>query len=277
MPGSGAQRQLIANARMYSVAPGAAAAWKRLFRWLHDKSAVGLTVIDHAYPAPLDELWARSDLACAFMCGWPYMRAGATHRVVAAPVPSAPYAQGRPVYCSHFVVRADAPFRALEDTFGHRFAYTIPDSHSGYNAPRHHLLKYRGRGGRKLYREIVGPLMTPRLMLEAIADGRTDVGPLDSFAYDLLRRHMPELAGRTRAVASTAVAPIPAFMAARGTAPAVVERLAETLCALGDAADQADLRAELCVEGFARVAAGDYRVTEAWAREAETRGLERIA
>jgi len=277
MSAAAGPRPLIANARMYSVAPGAAAAWKRLFRWLERESGVGLTVIDHAFPAPLDALWARDDLACTFMCGWPYMRAGARHLVVAAPVPSAPYAKGRPVYCTHFVVRADAPFGKLEDTFGRRFAYTIPDSHSGYNAPRHHLLAYRGREGKPLYREVVGPLMTPRLMLEAIAEGRTDVGPLDSFAYDLLCRHMPDLARRTRAIASTETVPIPAFMAARGTEPAVVDRLARTLCALGDAPAQADLRADLCILGFARVAGADYRVTEAWAREAEALGLERIA
>ncbi len=275
MPAAG--NQLIANARMYSVAPGAVAAWKRLFQWLERKSGVNLTVIDHAFPAPLNELWTRGDLACTFMCGWPYMRAGAVHRVVAAPVPSAAYAKGKPVYCSHFVVRTGAPFKTLEDTFGHRFAYTINDSHSGYNAPRHHLLQFRGREGRKLYREIIGPLMTPRLMLEAIAGGRTDVGPLDSFAYDLLCRHMPDLAQQTRVLASTETVPIPAFMAARGMDPATVERLAETLCSLGDDKNEASLRADLCITGFARVQAGDYRVTEAWAREAETRGLEQIA
>lgn len=277
MPASAAGNQLIANARMYSVAPGAIAAWKRLFQWLERKSGLDLTVIDHAFPAPLNELWARGDLACTFMCGWPYIRAGSVHLPVAAPVPSAPYAKGRPVYCSHFVVREDAPFKKLEDTFGHRFAYTIHDSHSGYNAPRHHLLQYRGGEGRKLYREIVGPLMTPRLMLEAIAEGRTDVGPLDSFAYDLLRRHMPDLAGQTRVIASTGTVPIPGFVAARGADPATVERLAEALCALGDDKAEADLRADLCVAGFARVAAGDYRITETWAREAESRGLEKIA
>ena len=262
---------------MYSVAPTAAAAWKRLFAWLEARSGVPLTVIDHAFPAPLDDLWSREDLACTFMCGWPLWRYGRVHRVVAAPIPSAPYAEGRAVYCSHFVVREDAPFRTLEDTFGHRFAYTIPDSHSGYNAPRHHLLRYRGGEGRPLYREIVGPLRTPRLMLEAIVEGRTDVGPLDSFAYDLLCRHVPELAGATRVVASTEVVPIPAFVAAKGTPADIVARLGETLVDLAGDKQQDGLREELCIEGFARIREGDYRITEDWAVAAEARGLEHIA
>ena len=269
--------ELIANARMYSVAPPAAAAWKRLFAWLQAKSGVDMTVIDHAFPASLDELWSRKDLACTFMCGWPFMRYGAVHQVVAAPIPSAEYAKGRAVYCSHFVVRDDAPFETLEDTFGHRFAYTIPDSHSGYNAPRHHLLKYRKDGTKALYREIVGPLRTPRLMVEAIVEGKTDVGPLDSFAYALLRRHWPEVASRTRVIASTDVVPIPGFMASAGTSPDVVKRLADTLVTFGDDSAQAELRADLCILGFARVENGDYQITEDWARAAETRGLAEIA
>ena len=40
-------------------------------------------------------------------------------------------------------MQAESPFRTLGDTFGHRLAYTIPSSHSGYNAVRHHLLRYR--------------------------------------------------------------------------------------------------------------------------------------
>lgn len=268
-------QQLIANARMYSVAAGAADAWKRLFAWLSRESGVALTVVDHAFPARLNDLWMRDDLACTFMCGWPWLRLARGHAVVAAPVPAAPYAAGRPAYCSHFVVHKDSPFRALEDTFGHRFAFTIEDSHSGYNAPRHHLMRYR-TGHAPLYAEVIGPLTTPRRMAEAIGEGRTDVGPLDSFAFDLLCRHEPELTAPLRILASTPAVPIPALMASKGIAPEIVERLAATLCRLGSDPAQQALRADLCITGFARLDPASYGIAEAWAREAEARGLARI-
>ena len=268
--------ELIANARMYSVAPGAIAAWKRLFAWLARESGVALTVIDHAFPAPLNALWARPDLACTFMCGWPWWRQGRTQRMVAAPIPSAAYAEGRPVYCSHFIVRADSRFTDLESTFGHRFAYTIEDSHSGYNAPRHHLMAYRRAAGRPLYREIVGPLTTPRRVLEAIVESRADVGPQDSFAFDLMRRHLPELTRQVRVVASTPVVPIPALMAARDMTDAVVERLTATLLRVGDVTELASLKQDLCITGFARIEPESYAIAETWAQEAEAHGLATI-
>src|ERR1700726_335404 len=62
----------VANARMYSVNPASRLAWKELFVWLGRQADVDLRVIDHGFPLPLAELWSRPDLACAFMCGFPF-------------------------------------------------------------------------------------------------------------------------------------------------------------------------------------------------------------
>ena len=269
--------ELIANARMYSVAPGAIVAWKKLFAWLDEASGIRLTYIEHLFPLLLNDLWARPDLAATFMCGWPWLRHGATHQVVAAPIPSSTYAKGLPQYCTHFVVHQDSPFQKLEDTFGKRFAYTIADSHSGYNAPRHHLMRYRDPDSAPLFGEIIGPLTTPRRMLEAIAEKHTDVGPLDSFAYDLLARHEPALASKTRVIASTDLVPMPAIMASKEMDPKIVETLRTALISLGSLPDQARLRADLCISGFAILDPATYEVAERWARDAETRGFEIIA
>src|ERR1700730_13559957 len=97
----------VANARMYSVTPAAASAWQDLFGWLGREAKVDLRAVNHAFPLPLAELWSRSDLACAFMCGFPYALAGHRPRPVAAPVPVGAPVQGRPVYATYLVVRAD--------------------------------------------------------------------------------------------------------------------------------------------------------------------------
>src|SRR5215510_15069716 len=110
----------VANARMYSVNPRATSAWKELFVWLARGSDVELEILDHAFPLPLSDLWSRSDLACAFMCGFPFALAAHPPRPVMAPVPvNAPIA-GRPIYATRLVVRADSGFRSIEDTFGGR-------------------------------------------------------------------------------------------------------------------------------------------------------------
>jgi ABC-type phosphate/phosphonate transport system substrate-binding protein len=262
--------QYVANARMYSVNPAAASAWRELFGWLARESGVDLRMIDHAFPLPLTELWSRADLACAFMCGFPYALAAHPARPVAAPVPVDAPIPGRPVYATRLAVRADSKFRSLEDTFGCRLGHTVDDSHSGYNALRHHLLPYYQRRGVRLYRETIGPLFTPRRVVEALLADDIDVGPLDSYALDLMLRHQPDLVKQIRIVSTTDVAPIPFLIAAPGCPDDVVSGLQVVLATFGGAPACADLRDRLCLEAFAPVDTGDYSLMTRW--DAEARG-----
>lgn len=216
---------MIACARMYGSAPSLSAAWRRLFEWVASRSGVGMEVVEHAYPASLDELWAREDMGCVFMCGYPWALSERRPRLVAAPVPSSPRYRTRPIYFTDFVVRADSRYRALEDTFGGRIAYSTESSHSGYNAVRHHLLAHRTAERPSLYADPVGPLGAARRVLDAVVEGRADVGPVDSYLLDLWRRHLPDVTARVRVVATTEAAPIPPLVASTATDPAVCERL----------------------------------------------------
>ena len=73
----------IACSRMYNVTPEARAAWNAIFEWAESRSGVPLEVIEHAAPAPLDDLWARDDMGCVFMCGWPWAMADPRPRLIA--------------------------------------------------------------------------------------------------------------------------------------------------------------------------------------------------
>jgi ABC-type phosphate/phosphonate transport system substrate-binding protein len=260
----------VANARMYSVDPGAASAWRELFEWLARESGVDMRAIDHAFPARLADLWSRPDLGCAFMCGLPYKLRKHPPRPVAAPVPLGAPVPGEPVYATCLAVKADSAFRSLQDTFGGRVGYTAEDSHSGYNALRHHLLPFRQQRGGNLYRESVGPLTTPRRVIEAILAGDIDVGPLDSYALDLMRRHDVDLAAQIRVVATTDAAPIPFLVASRECPDDVVAALQSALMKFGDVAACAGLREQLCLQGFAPVVIADYDLMLRW--DAEARG-----
>ena len=193
-------RPLVANARMYGATPDAAAAWAALFRWAAERSGVALDLLPHPAPAPMAALWGRADLGAAFMCGRPWTRAEPTPVPVAAPVPSPARYAGLPRYCTDIAVRADSGFASLEDTFGGRIGYTIEESHSGFNALRHHLLRYRTAARPRLYRDSVGPLLTPRGVVDALLDGRIEAGPIDGYSLDLMlrdpRRPGPPVAGR---------------------------------------------------------------------------------
>lgn len=265
--------QRIANARMYDIAPATREAWHAIFALAAARAGVALTPVIHSAPAPIEELWARPEVGCVFMCGWPW----AMHREprpipLAAPIPSPARYEGRPEYRSDLVVREDAPYRTLADAFGGRLAWTVEHSHSGCNAPRHHLLRYAARFP---FREAVGPLLTPIAVATAVREGRAEVGPLDGFQHDLLRKHAPEKVAGLRILESTDPAPIPFLVAAPDAPEAFTAPLREALLSLHEDAEARPWLAAVLVARFAPVEAARYLATgPSWAREADAAGME---
>lgn len=258
----------VANARMYSVNPAAKAAWRTVLEWILAHAELDWSVIDHGAPAPIAELWARPDLGAAMMCGLPYALSTPRPLLIAAPIPSPARYAGRAVYCTDIIVRADAPYRNIEETFGARVGYTVPDSQSGCVALRQLLLPHR-HGDKPLYREVIGPLVTPRRVIEAVAAGEIDTGPVDGYAHDLLRHLEPALTVGVRVLASTPFTPIPAFIATVALDAESLARLRGAMTAAIGEPTLAGARATALLAGFAFPEPREYDTLAARAPEAE--------
>jgi ABC-type phosphate/phosphonate transport system substrate-binding protein len=267
---------VIANARMYSLNAATTSAWRTLLAWAMARAGVPGDVFDYPAPQPLPALWARPDLGGVFMCGYPLSRTHPRPLVLAAPVPNAPGFNNAPVYWTDMIVRADAPFATLEDTFGHRIAYTTPESQSGYQAPRRLLAPF-AQQRQRLFAATVGPLVTPRRVIEAILGGDADVGPLDSYAHALLRVSEPALMARLRVVASTPPTPIPPLVASAGVDAHVVARLRNALDQVGSSDTLAPVLETLALLRFAPVDATAYDVLQRQAAEADEAGYHELA
>ena len=248
----------VVNARMYSVSPRVKNAWQRLLHWVLDDAQLAWEVVDHDAPAPLSAMWARGDLGLAMMCGLPCALRTPPPQVIAAPIPSPARYQGLARYCSDLVVRADAPFRCLEDTFGGVAAYTVADSMSGAVAFNAHLQAFRSPARPRLYARTVGNLVNARGVIDALARGDVDVGPLDSYYHDLLRQDAPEYAAQVRTIASTRWTPLPPLVSTASLSPEVVERLRASLLRAAQQPDLASERALLLLAGFAFPDASEY-------------------
>ena len=260
---------------MYNAVPRAARAWGALFARVFADAGARVEVIEHGWPHPIAELWARPDLCGAFMCGWPFTRSPGM-QAIAAPVPAPPRYQGLPRYCSEFLVREESGWRTLEETFGHRFGWMAADSQSGFNAPRAHLAGYATPGRPNLYAEVRGPLGAPMKALEALTAGEVDVTAIDSFFLDLCRHHEPARLAGIRCVATTEWTPIPLLVAAPGVAHEIVERLRGALVALHKRPECRALLADALVARFVAPDLSSYAVFDAMAAQAVSSGYESI-
>jgi ABC-type phosphate/phosphonate transport system substrate-binding protein len=289
----------IANARMYSVDPVAADLWHRLLAAIANQAGVPLALIEHPAPAPMADLWRRPDKGAVFMCGLPFALADPPPVLVAAPVPAPAEFGDRAEYWSEFVVRADSDFKTVDDTFGHRIAFTVPDSQSGCVAALHYFRTEHaargaggpapnrapmGRGppdrapmGRRapegrppdrvpLYREVIAPTITPLGALTAVVQGAADVAPIDAYAFALLQKYRSDLTSRVRVVGRTVPTAIPPLVASQPAAgdppagqPACDALQAAFLAAHRDPA-MSRLLDGLALRRFARPDSGAYAV-----------------
>ncbi len=264
----------IANARMYAVTPAVEAAWRELIERIAAAAGVPLRYVPYPAPQPLEPLWARGDLGAVFMCGYPVVLKVADVVPLAAPIPRAPWARGGALYRTDLIVREDSPYRTLEDTFGGRLGWTVSHSQSGFNALRHALLPYRSAARPALYRKVVGNLITARNVLDAVREGRIDVGPLDAYWHLLIAAHAPELTRGIRVLASTPLTPIPGFVAAATAPAAAASALRAAFISAVRQPWFAALAQPVMIEGFAPVSADSYALYLDWDAQARAAGYE---
>jgi ABC transporter, phosphonate, periplasmic substrate-binding protein len=129
-----------------------------------------------------------------------------------------------------------------------------------------------GTDGAGLYSESVGPLFTPRRVIDALLADEIDIGPLDSYALDLMLHHQPDLASQIRIVATTDPAPIPFLVAASNCPDDVVSALLAALVEFATEPACTELRKRLCLEAFVKVAVDDYGLMTQWDTEAVRAG-----
>lgn len=257
----------------YAVTPSIEAAWKELLIRIGREADVPFDFLPYPLPQSEEVLWRRSDLGCVFMmCGYPIAMRDFVATPIAAPIPSAPWAQGRALYRSDLIVKADSPYQTLTDTFGGRLGWTTNHSNSAFNALRYHLLQYRNRNRATLYSHVVGDLGSVRKLFDSVCDGTIDVGSLDAYWHLLLQHHQPGLAARVRVIESTALAPIPAFVASPAVPSGVIDRLTVCLTSAQDQPWFPALADALRIAGFAVSALDDFDIIRARALEAGRAG-----
>lgn len=250
---------------MYNLSPGIRNRWDALFDWLARESGIKMTAISHAAPAPLSELWERPDVGAMFMCGYPWSLMGAETRPqpLAAPVSTASWSGGRPVYASHIVI---AKTSGISDLKSARWGWTVRDSQSGYNAPREYLA---GIDDKRTPPDATGPFLNPAGMIDAIVNGVVDVGAIDAYAYQLLEMHQPDKLAGLRIIATTRPAPFPLLVASGQLPKKLVETVTATLQRAHQSPEGEEILTALGLEAFVEPELSAYEALPARATDVD--------
>jgi len=183
----------------------------------------------------------------AWICEYPFVRHDDALRLLAAPI-----YRGEPNYRAYLIVpRDDDTTDWIEDLSGRLFAFSDPDSLSGYKLPRYWLRE----GGRDPDAFFARSILTwsHRNSIRAVADRLVDGASVDGYVWDMLERISPEVTARTRVVLRSRPYGFPPIVTPAGLSLRTSHRLREAFLAMADEPDGQLILEALGLDGFAAV------------------------
>ncbi len=153
------------------------------------------------------DLLRNAKLDVAWLCGYPYVRGRQFMHLLAVPE----YLRS-PTYRSYLIVPAvDLATKSILDLRGKIFAFSDPDSNSGYLYPNHRLISLQENPqsffGRSFF------TWAHRKVVDAVAARVAHGGAVDGYVWDTLARFHPELTDLTRVVERSPEFGFPPFVA----------------------------------------------------------------
>lgn len=180
----------------------------------------------------------------AWLCGFPYLRFKNELKLLAVPL-----YQGEPLYQSYFIVPAsDTTTTSVLDLRGKIFAYSDPDSNSGYLYPQYQLL----RAGEDPNTFFSRTFFTwgHRKVIVAVGVGLAQGGAVDGYVWDTLGQLHPELTEATRIVNRSPKLGYPPFVARAGIPDRVFSKMQQILLTMDRNIEGAGILKTLNLNGF---------------------------
>ena len=178
------------------------------------------------------------------MCGAPYVRHRDRWRLVAVPL-----FDGAPRYQSYLIVRAsDTHRRSYADLRGIVFAYSDPDSNSGYLVPQFEILN-QGLRSATLFRKTFFT-WAHQDTVRAVAVGLAQAGAVDGYIWETLARVEPALTRETRVAAKSDWYGFPPIVARASLGDGDLEAIRKVFVTMDDDDDGQRLLGRMNLDGF---------------------------
>ena len=198
------------------------------------------------------------ELDFAWVCGYPYVANRATMRLLAMPL-----YRGKPLYQSYLIVpRSDLRTNGYRDLHGKVFAYSDPNSNSGFLVPQYLMLR-DGLDPQTLFRKSFYT-WAHRKVVNAVAAGVAEGGAVDGYVWETLALVSPELTAKTRVALKSPEFGFPPLVARASLSQRDFAAMQDVLVNMGSDPEGRALLKRLNLDGFAR---DDPRVFDGIAQE----------
>lgn len=181
----------------------------------------------------------------AWICGYPYVQKREPEFLELMAVPTF---QGEPLYSSYIIVHRDNPATSLADLRGKIFAYSDPDSNSGYLVPRF-LLASTGASPDNFYR-LTFFTYNHAETVEAVASRVADGGAVDSYVWEFMAKTRPAVTERTKIIIRSPKYGFPPLVMRSAADQELRRRMQAAILGMREDIDGRALLAELALDSF---------------------------
>lgn len=181
----------------------------------------------------------------AWICGYPYIQ---TRKPESLQLLSVPIYRGAPRYHSYIIVHHDSPYKRFSDLKGKIFAFSDPDSNSGFLYPLA-LMTEKGEKPETFFRQTFftfNHAETVQAVSEQVADG----GAVDSYIWEYLAIFEPDITEKTRIIKTSPGFGFPPIVSRIGVNTSTVKLMKNTLEHMDEDSAGKKLLARLKLDGF---------------------------
>jgi phosphonate transport system substrate-binding protein len=201
-------------------------------------------VLRKSYREVMDLLNSGS-IEFAWICGYPYVQ---KRKPESLQLLSVPIYRGQPRYHSYIIVHHRSPYRRFGDLKGKIFAFSDPDSNSGFLYPLT-LVTEKGEKPETFFRQAFftfNHAETVQAVSEQVADG----GAVDSYIWEYLAVFNPEITEKTRIIKKSPSFGFPPIVSRLGVNTNTVKLMKSTLENMEEDLTGRALLGQLKLDGF---------------------------
>ncbi|MEJ1297417.1 MAG: phosphate/phosphite/phosphonate ABC transporter substrate-binding protein [Candidatus Sedimenticola sp. (ex Thyasira tokunagai)] len=219
-----------------------------LDQWSHYlESKTGRTVefVQRKSYREVMDLLESGGIEFAWICGYPYIQKRTPESLQLLTVP---IYRGAPRYHSYIIVHHNSPYNRFSDLKGKIFAFSDPDSNSGFLYPLAYMMK-QGEKPEHFFRQTFftfNHAETVQAVSEQVADG----GAVDSYIWEYLAIFRPDITERTRIIKRSPSFGFPPIVSRVGVNPDTIKLMKITLENMDDNLLGKELLSQLKLDGF---------------------------
>jgi phosphonate transport system substrate-binding protein len=189
----------------------------------------------------------------AWICGYPFVQERNPDFLELLAVP---IFEGAPLYRSYIIVHRDSTIASLADLEGQVFAFSDPDSNSGYLVPQA-MLARTGHRPDSFFR-LSFFTYSHAETVAAVSEGLAAGGAVDSYVWEYLQRTQPDLTERTQVILRSEAFGFPPLVSRLGIDPELRDRMTAALAGMKADNDGRKLLADFALDGFEQVPASIF-------------------